>query len=122
MTENASAKLGVEGEVLAARLLQSQGMKILARGFRAGHCEIDIVAADGKTLVFAEVKARSSSAFGGPLLAVTKAKQDKISACATAYLKTLPKLPDSVRFDVIAITAGSPVHIKDAFRPPRFSC
>jgi len=119
----ASARLGADGESAAARLMESQGMKIAARGFRTKSGEIDIIARDGKTLVFAEVKTRSYSAFGGPALAVTKSKQDKITACAVEYLKTLPALPDSVRFDVIAIThGGEPQHIKDAFRPTRFSC
>jgi putative endonuclease len=115
--------LGKTGEDEAAKFLESRGMKILARGFRTREGELDIIAAEGKTLVIVEVKTRSYSAFGGPVQAVTKSKRNKICACAAQYLKTLPKLPDSMRFDIVAIISGQPPqHIKDAFRPPRFSC
>ena len=118
-----TGELGAQGEEQAARFLSAQGMKIVTRGFRTRSGEIDIIALDGKTLVIVEVKTRSYQAFGGPVQAVTKAKQSKICICAAEYLKTLPKLPDSMRFDVVAIITGQPpLHIKDAFRPPRFSC
>lgn len=110
---------GSFGEDQAATYLQTLGYHILARNFSTPFGELDIVAQDGKTLVFVEVKARASKAYGGPLAAVTKAKQFKISRTAIYFLKVKALKYDSIRFDVIGVLDGKIEHIKRAFFPPR---
>ncbi len=111
--------LGLKGEDFAVKHLESKGYKILARNFNAGVGEIDIIAMQGKTLVFAEVKTRSYTAFGGGVAAVTKAKQARIYKAAVAFLKTNKINFDSIRFDVLAITDKEIDHIEGAFNAPR---
>ena len=92
---------GRQAEDDACELLRSLGYAIVARNwaFRGG--ELDIVARDGDTLVFVEVKARSGGAFGGPEAAVGRAKQRRITAAARAFMaRTDADLP--ARFDVVA--------------------
>ncbi|MBR3898958.1 MAG: YraN family protein [Elusimicrobiaceae bacterium] len=110
---------GAQAETLAANYLQQKGYKILARNYRKNCGEIDIIALDGKTLVFAEVKSRTSSAFGGPLAAITKSKQNKISATALCYIKENAPKFDSIRFDAICLLNGEMTHLPNAFFPPR---
>jgi len=112
--------LGVWGETQAAEYLQSQGLKIIERNFRAPVGEIDIIARDRHIIVFAEVKTRRSTAFGTPQEAVGTRKQRQIIRTAQWYLKNNrhPKLQP--RFDVVAVLcqSGGPVqidHICDAF-------
>ncbi|MDD5646635.1 MAG: YraN family protein [Candidatus Bipolaricaulis sp.] len=96
-----SANSGRQAEDDACRLLRTLGYAIVARNwsFRGG--ELDIVARDGDTLVFVEVKARSGSAFGGPEAAVGRAKQRRIAAAARAFVaRTGADL--QARFDVVA--------------------
>jgi len=117
-----SASFGNWGENLAEDFLKKLGWKIAARDYRLACGEIDVIALDGKTLVFVEVKARTNFSFGGPAAAVTKSKQRKLTAAALGYIKETGSRPDSIRFDVIAIVAGKePLHIKNAFTPERFS-
>ncbi len=70
--------------------------------------EIDIIAREKKTLVFVEVKARASTGFGHPKLAVTPAKQRRISMAALCYLKETGQTHAKARFDVVAILASHP--------------
>ncbi len=112
---------GNAGEEQATRFLQKQGYKILARNFATTAGEVDIVAQHKKALVFVEVKTRTSDAFGGPIAAVTAAKQRRIVRAAIQYIKaTAPKF-DSIRFDVIGILPDSLEHIPNAFIPPRMT-
>jgi putative endonuclease len=104
-------QLGREGERLAARFLRQQGCKILYRNFRAPHGgEVDIVCRDGDTLVFAEVKTRSSNYFGTPAEAVTADKQRLISRGALAWLRLLDHPDILFRFDIVEVvfTNGIP--------------
>ncbi len=106
---------GGEGEDLICAYLQEQGMKILKRNFRFGRDEIDIVAKDGDTIVFIEVKARQDAQKGHPEEAVTRAKQRAIIFAAKGYLK-INKLYDSrVRFDVAAVLGTQINYIRAAF-------
>ena len=112
---------GNRGEEQATLFLQKQGYKILARNFSTVVGELDIVAQQKNTLVFVEVKKRSSTAFGGPIAAVTCAKQQRIVRAAIQYIKaTAPKF-DSIRFDVIGILPDSLEHIPNAFTPTRMT-
>ena len=110
---------GAQGEQAACDYLVNKGYRILTRNYRKTCGEIDIVATDGKTLVFAEVKKRASQAFGGPLAAVTTAKQQKISLTAQWYIKENAPKFDSIRFDVICLLPGEIQHIENAFTPAR---
>ena len=95
--------LGKCGEDHACRELERRGYAILARGYRTRFGEIDIIARDGPTIVFVEVKARTDDRYGGGAAAVTLHKQAKMTAVAEDYLarRRLHDVP--CRFDVVAI-------------------
>ena len=116
---NRQQQFGQRSEHLAAEYLKLKGYRILETNYRSGAGEIDIIARDKKTLVFVEVKARSSSRFGSPKAAVTPAKQRKISMAALEYLKRTDQTGVRARFDVVAIdtAAGTPAIevVKNAF-------
>jgi len=95
--------LGKRGEDLAALHLQGSGYRILARNFRGRCGEIDIVAEERGTLVFVEVKARSGTAFGHPLEAVTPHKQQQLARAALEYLARNDQHHRPVRFDVVGV-------------------
>jgi putative endonuclease len=107
---------GVEAEELAARFLADRGLVLLARNYRTRFGEIDLVARDGTTLVFVEVRARTWSAFGGAAGSVDEGKQRRIVAAARHYLAKLRAEPPC-RFDVLTIQGpeGSPAWIRGAF-------
>jgi putative endonuclease len=96
-------QLGKSGEDLAVEELERRGYAIVARRYRTRYGEIDIVAEDGDTLVFVEVKARATAEFGTAAEAVTRHKQRKVIAMATDYLARLEGLNRRCRFDVVAI-------------------
>ncbi|MBI4684587.1 MAG: YraN family protein [Nitrospirae bacterium] len=110
--------IGSKGEDLAAEHLKRKGYKIIARNYKTPIGEIDIIAQDRETLVFVEVKTRSSNAFGSPFEAVDARKQMKLKKLALLYLKIQKKNPP-VRFDVLSIylnnTGKEIEHIRDAF-------
>ena len=114
--------LGDRGERLAVRYLKRQGFRILARRSRNRLGEIDIIALDGDSIVFVEVKTRSSQSAGHPSEAVTFAKQQQLTRLALTWLKSRGMLERRARFDVIAITWGDGTgplieHYKSAFEP-----
>lgn len=96
--------LGKTGEDSASRHLAKQGYRILDRNVRIASGEIDLIALDRDTLVFVEVKTRTSDAFGAPELAVDLRKQKRMTKAALAYLKTKKLHQMPCRFDVVAIT------------------
>ena len=115
-------EFGREGEALAGRYLEELGFKILDRSYRCPMGELDIVAMEGDTLVFVEVKARGSNAYGGPFAAVTRTKQRRLEKAALSYIKFKGLKPDSARFDVVGIVAGAvPELLRNAFTPARFT-
>lgn len=95
--------MGDAGEDLAAAALKQQGYKILERNYVAPLGEIDLIARQGKTLVFIEVKTRKNDRFGAPQEAVTPAKQHKLRRLADYYLKQKRLGEVEMRFDVVAI-------------------
>lgn len=113
--------LGRRGEEAAARFLKRLGYKILARSRRLAPGELDLVALDGRTIVFVEVKTRTSADVGHPAEAVDAVKQRKLTRLAVTFLKRHGLLEFPARFDVVAITwpegHGRPVieHFKNAF-------
>src|SRR6201994_4565555 len=95
--------LGDEGERIAARYLKRQGMKILVRQARSRFGEIDLIAMDGDTIVFVEVKARKGNREGSPAEAVEPRKQSQLTNLALAWLKKRKLLNHRSRFDVVAV-------------------
>ena len=117
---NNNQKFGEKSESIAAGYLEKKmGYKILEKNFRTKIGEIDIIAKDGGTLVFVEVKARRSLFYGNPKYAVTSRKQKKISMAALYYLKTKKLSNAKARFDVVAINFSKKLPeieiIKNAF-------
>jgi len=95
--------LGKKGEEKALRLLKKKGYRIIEQNYVCNLGEMDIIAKEKDTLVFVEVKTRTSMAFGPPQLAVTQFKQRQLSKVALHFLKE-KKLEDiKARFDVVAI-------------------
>ena len=97
-------QLGRWGEELVARAMQAKGWRILARNWRCRQGEIDLIAADGRYLVFLEVKQRRTGRYGPPGEAVTAAKRDKLRAAAQQYLLEHPTRLQP-RFDVAQVYA-----------------
>jgi putative endonuclease len=98
------AAVGGYGERVARRLLEGQGMTVLDANWRDGRRgELDLVARDGDTIVFCEVKTRRSDAFGTPAAAVTPAKVRRLRQLAAAWLAAHPAHRGDVRFDVVAV-------------------
>jgi putative endonuclease len=94
---------GKRGEELAAAHLAGAGYRIIERNYRCLLGEIDIVAEEGETLVFVEVKSRRSAAYGDPQQAVGYQKQKKISRIAAHYLQEKRLCNRAARFDVVAV-------------------
>jgi putative endonuclease len=96
------AASGARAEALAAAFLASKGLAIVARNVRSRFGEIDLVARDGDTLVFVEVRLRRSARFGGASGSITGAKLARIRAAAEGYLATLARIP-ACRVDAILL-------------------
>jgi putative endonuclease len=94
---------GKRGEEIAAAHLSGAGYRIIERNYRCLFGEIDIVAEEGETLVFVEVKSRRTAAYGDPQLAVGLEKQKKISRIALHYLAERRWRHRPARFDVVAV-------------------
>jgi putative endonuclease len=95
--------LGISGEDLACRELERRGYSVLERRYRTRFGEIDIVCRDGPTVVFVEVKARTSDRYGEPAGAVTLHKQARVTAMAEDYLARRHLHGVPCRFDVVAV-------------------
>lgn len=110
--------LGHKGEDIAADYLKKKGYTVLHRNYNTPLGEADIVARDNNTIVFVEVKTRSSDAFGQPFEAVNHRKQEKLKKIALYYLKH-NKIELPVRFDVVSVVSKNGKaevnHIVEAF-------
>ncbi|MCO6044839.1 YraN family protein [Aeoliella sp. ICT_H6.2] len=115
--------LGQRGERYVARWLRRQGYKIVAGGQRTRYGELDLVAVQGETIVFVEVKTRRAHSLADAAAAVDEEKQRRIVRTALAFLKHHGLLEYSVRFDVVALVwpenAKEPqlLHVPSAFEP-----
>jgi putative endonuclease len=108
MLKNKLAHLikGKAAEQTAEATLKKHGLKILQRNFRTKYGEIDLIALDGNTLVFIEVRYRTSTQFGSAAETVTISKQKKIIKAAEYFLHCQPNLTKhTMRFDVIGLNA-----------------
>jgi putative endonuclease len=118
----ARPRVGRRAEDLAAELLERAGLRIVARNWRRPEGELDIVADDGGTCVFVEVRSRTGDEWGHPLETVTPRKRARVIRAARLYLEAEPTPASAYRFDVVAVTfdpAGTEppavVHVPNAF-------
>ena len=117
-----SEQTGAWGEHEAEKALRGKGYRILGRRVRvAGRDEIDLVARDGKVLVFVEVKTRASERYGRPIAAVDRHKRRVTSRAAMRYIRKLKDPDIPFRFDVVEVV-GTPEegvetirHIEEAY-------
>jgi putative endonuclease len=118
--KSGNSSLGNVGESIAATFLKGAGFSIVERNFRCVCGELDIIARDGRTIVFVEVKCRKNEIYGPPQLAVTPFKQRQISKAALVWLSKRRLYDAEARFDVIAIVLHESQlpeieHIRNAF-------
>ena len=111
---------GQEGESAAEEYLRQKGYRIVARNLRSSVGELDLVVEDGRVLVFVEVKARRTDAFGGAIHAVHQRKQEKLIQLAAQYLARHHVKDRPCRFDVVllqglGVLAPQIEHIQNAF-------
>lgn len=115
-----SHDLGIKGEKLAASYLENNGFRILAKNWKWGRNEIDIIAEDNHFIVFIEVKTRTDDFLEHPISSVTREKQKSIIFAAEGYLR-IKGIDKECRFDVISVVVKKDDftidHIADAFYP-----
>ncbi|MBI1966210.1 MAG: YraN family protein [Betaproteobacteria bacterium] len=109
-------KRGEPAESLAAAFLEGRGLRVLARNYRCRFGELDLIAEHRDTLVFVEVRARRSEAFGGAAGSITRAKRRRLLATARHYLAR-SGLRRPCRFDVVLLRGDGPAieWIENAF-------
>jgi putative endonuclease len=112
----ARVEFGKAGEDLACRELERRGYAIVARRWRQRMGEIDIIARDGETLVFVEVKARDGRSFGAPAEAVSPCKQRRIVQLATLYVARNGGADCRCRFDVVSVDVGAGAPVVQVFQ------
>jgi len=106
---------GLEAEELAFDYLRRHGLTEVERNYRCRFGEIDLIMRDGHTLVFVEVRMRTSSAFGGASQSIDASKQRKLLSAARHYIGALGKIPDC-RFDAVLLNGDSQIDwIRNAF-------
>lgn len=113
-------RFGQASEQLAERFLRAKGYRILERNLRTSLGELDLVADDDGVLVFVEVKARATAAFGGAVLAVDRRKRAKLVRLASQYLARRHWTEKLCRFDVVLVQGPSTdkdriEHLQNAF-------
>lgn len=116
---NTRIDIGKRGETLAISFLKKNGYRVIESNFRCRYGEIDIIAQDGKTVAFIEVKTKTSNRFGSPTQAIDSRKQRQVSKTALAYISQKRLTNYSARFDVVGINikgSNSEIElIKNAF-------
>jgi putative endonuclease len=115
-------QLGKRGEAAAAKFLANLGYRIAARNYRCPVGEVDLIALDGNTVVFVEVKSRTSAEAADPEITVHREKRRRVTRAAKYFLSRKPALDPPCRFDVVAVvlpeTGPAEVeHFIDAFSP-----
>ncbi len=107
MTKTTRQTIGRLGEDYAARQLTARGYVVLARNWRCAEGEIDLVAADGETLIFVEVRTRRGDRFGTPEESITPRKRAHLIAAAETYLDEHGETDRDWRIDLAAIELGA---------------
>ncbi len=103
MSQSTNNAVGKYGEQIAANYLADTGLVILDRNWRCSDGELDIIAREGKTAVFCEVKTRRSNRFGEPASAVGQVKAQRIRRLALHWLAQTGLRPTDLRFDVVSV-------------------
>jgi putative endonuclease len=103
--------IGAQAELLAAQYLQRQGLSLLQQNYRCRLGEIDLIMQEADTLVFVEVRLRSSSDFGGSAASIDASKQKKLLLTARHYLSSLHRIP-ACRFDAVLMQSLNEDEIK----------
>lgn len=102
---------GRRAEAIAASHLERHGLAIVARNFRCRLGELDLIARDGDTLVFIEVRLRSRGDYGGAAASITAAKRARMIKAAQLYLARMPSAPPC-RFDAVLLSALDPPQVE----------
>jgi putative endonuclease len=114
-------RLGTAGEDLACAQVERLGYRVIERNYRSRFGEIDIIAIDDDTVVFIEVKTKTSGDFGDPVDEVTPQKMRQIVSMGEEYHSFCCQPSTPCRFDVVAVDCSvmppTLTHYKDAFRP-----
>ena len=120
----ARQEFGRLGEALAEKWLAARGWQVLARRYRVGHRDLDLVVESEGTVAFVEVKARRGTGFGHPVEAVNLRKRKELARSALIWIDRNGRAGSVFRFDVIGVLVeGTRVrirHVPDAFRVPFF--
>jgi putative endonuclease len=98
-------QLGRSGEDAAAAWYEEQGYTVVARNWQCREGEIDLIVRQGRTVVFCEVKTRTTDAFGAPVEAITRTKRDRLRRLAVRWLADQPPVRE-IRFDVVSVLDG----------------
>jgi len=98
---------GEQAESLAADFLRSHGLTVTKKNYRCRHGEIDLIARDGDTVVFVEVRSRADTSYGGAAASITLAKRERLLKTARHYLAGIHPLPPC-RFDAVLLTGNAP--------------
>ena len=112
---NKRLQLGRDGEKIAVEYLRKQKYKIICENYCSKLGQIDIIARDKDTIVFVEVKYRTSDWFGFPQESIVKKKQNQIAKSALCYIKKKKIAHNNLRFDVVSICGNTVNLIKNAF-------
>jgi putative endonuclease len=105
------AEAGAAAEGIAADYLARRGLAIVARNFRTRHGEIDLIARDGDTLVFVEVRMRTRADYGGAAASVTARKRERLIAASLGYLRAIGREPPC-RFDAVLLDRLDPARVE----------
>jgi len=107
--------VGVAGENAAAAWYEANGYEVLARNWRCREGELDLIVRRNRTIVFCEVKARTTDAFGAPVEAITHTKRQRLRVLAARWLDDSPVRPREIRFDVVSVLGGDVEVLHGAF-------
>ncbi len=107
--------LGASGEDQVASWYVARGYEVVVRNWRCRDGELDLIVRDGRMFVFCEVKTRTTDAFGAPVEAVTRAKQERLRRLAARWLTEAPLRPREIRFDVASVMGNEIEVFEGAF-------
>jgi len=104
---------GDRAEALARQFLQAQGYRVVTNNYHCRYGEVDIIAEDGETLVFVEVRSKRGTAFGSAAESITTTKQHRLRLTVETYLSKLEKLPPDWRIDAVLVSGtGASINIE----------